>query len=67
MQEKFFYKCIDDKLKNVAYSGAQLLGDDLNNREFNMTQISPQQNKENALLLSTLTNILQSKAYPLFE
>jgi len=56
MQEKFFYKCIDDKLKNVAYSGAQLLGDDLNNREFNTTQISPQQNKENALLLSTLTN-----------
>jgi len=56
MQEKFFYKCIDDKLKNVAYSGAFLLGDELNNQEFNTTHISPQQNKTNALLLSKLTD-----------
>ena len=56
MQKKFFYKCIDDKLKNVAYSGAFLLGDTLNNRDFNTTQISSQQNKKNALLLSKLTD-----------
>ena len=56
MQKKFLYKCIDDKLKNAAYSGASLLGDKLNNQEFNTTQISPQQNRKNALLLSTLTD-----------
>jgi len=56
MQEKFFYKCIDDKLKNAAYAGAFLLGDELNNQEFNTTVVSKEQNLKNALLLSTLTD-----------
>jgi signal transduction histidine kinase len=56
LQKDFLYQCVDDKLKNAAYSGAFLLGDMLNDKEFDLSAISEDENKKNALLLSKLTD-----------
>jgi len=54
-QKTLLYKDIDSKLKEMAFSTAYLLGDELNTDPFNKN-ISKEQNKANAFFLANLTD-----------
>ena len=55
-EKEGFYHEVDNKLKNVAVATAVFFGDSFHNRELNNSSLSDKEDKDNADILSNLTN-----------